>query len=557
MRVRICRLIVATFGLLPAALLAAPKLRLAVTSLGPLNIAIGSDGPAQSVAIQNAGDGTLHLTAYASAPWLAASISNDHVQIALATASLAKGIYTATLTLSDPAAIDAPQNITVTVQIGGGVPDQVDLALPPGGSASRRFVSDCAATRSVVPPVNGPSLSLAISGNGSFSFTCTYTVSAQSPAATSQGDYNGSFTLGGSTFAGDNKTVPVAIHVTSQPIAEPVPAQLTFHIAQGAAPQSAFVTLANLGLGNLSIQDVSTGVPGIHVQISGEAVEVTADASGMPPEDISGAITVETNAFGGAVKIPVELEVLPPGPPLIAFGGIVDNAIFAAGDPLPPGGIAALFGDQLTAAAPEPAANLPLPNTLAGARVWVNGQPAALYYVSPTQITFQVPFETAPGEAFVSVERDGRSGNTVSLTVAERSPRILVLPFGNYAVAVNAADQSLVIPAMPGLNAHPAKAGDTIVIYAIGLGATDPPVPSGAAPAGLARVTTTPQVYFNRGIFTNYVAVEPLFAGLTPGFAGLYQLNVVVPADAPKGDQIPIYILFPGFESNHANVAIQ
>jgi uncharacterized protein (TIGR03437 family) len=560
MRLALMRIILL---LIPLTLAAAPRLRISTASIGPLNVAAGTDGPAQTVLIQNAGDGSLNLSASSTAAWLVPTLSADRLQVALSTASLARGMYTGAITLSDPNAIDAPQNLTVTVQIGGGVPDRMDFTLAPGGSAQQQFISNCPLTRVVAAPAAGPTLALALQGNGSFTFTCTYTVSAAAAAAVGEGDYSGSLTLDGSKFASDNKTVPVGIHVTSQPIAQVIPANIKFRIAQGAAVQTVFLQVANTGLGNLNLTSVSTQSSGgqwLQAQIAGSFVQVTGNAAGLAAGIYTGQTTVNTNAFNGTIVVPVELDVLAPGAPITTVGAIVDNSTFTPGDPLPAGGIVALFGDQLSTGAPQQASSLPLATSLGGATVFVNSQPAPLYYVSANQINFQMPFETSLGEAFVRVDRDGQRGNTVGVEVTGLSPRILTLPFGNYAVAVNAADQSLVIPSTPGLNGHPAKSGDTITIYAIGLGATSPSVASGAAAPSvepLARVTNPVQVYFTRGIFTNYVVADPLFAGLTPGFVGLYQINVVVPQDGRKGDSVLIYILLPNAESNHVNLALQ
>src|SRR5439155_1238350 len=70
------------------------------------------------------------------------------VQIALQTSSLAKGTYTGVITISDPNAIDAPQFVTVTVQIGGTVPDKLEFFVPPGGSASSAFTTASKVTTS-------------------------------------------------------------------------------------------------------------------------------------------------------------------------------------------------------------------------------------------------------------------------------------------------------------------------------------------------------------------------------------------------------------------------
>src|SRR5689334_17329707 len=109
---------------------AAPRLLLSTTTVGPLNVAPGSTGPTQSIGIQNTGDGALHLTAATNTSWLSPTVTSNSLEIALQTASLAKGIYTGSITLKDPNAVDAPQTVTVTVQIGGGVPDQLNFVIP-------------------------------------------------------------------------------------------------------------------------------------------------------------------------------------------------------------------------------------------------------------------------------------------------------------------------------------------------------------------------------------------------------------------------------------------
>jgi uncharacterized protein (TIGR03437 family) len=107
------------------------------------------------------------------------------------------------------------------------------------------------------------------------------------------------------------------------------------------------------------------------------------------------------------------------------------------------------------------------------------------------------------------------------------------------------------------VNTHPAKIGDTLTIYAIGLGTTSPQPGTGdAAPAAepLARLVTPPMAKFGGGIGTN--TVVPLFAGLTPTYAGLYQVNVTIPATAPKGT-VDLSLVFPDTLSNAVQIVIE
>lgn len=75
------------------------------------------------------------------------------------------------------------------------------------------------------------------------------------------------------------------------------------------------------------------------------------------------------------------------------------------------------------------------------------------------------------------------------------------------------------------------------MIYANGLGAVDPPVPLGAAapPSGPLSPVAAPVTLRIGGL-----AARVDFAGLVPGFPGLYQLNVVVPAGVTAADEVPV-----------------
>jgi len=166
-----------------------------------------------------------------------------------------------------------------------------------------------------------------------------------------------------------------------------------------------------------------------------------------------------------------------------------------------------------------------------------------MYFSSYGQIAFQVPMETALGTAQVQVERDGLAGNIISVQVVDRAPRILVI--------VN-PDGSL-----PN-SAHPAKVGDTLVIYSIGLGPTSPPAVTGAPAPGaepLARLTTMPQVQFGSGIFGT-AEVTPDFAGLSPDSVGLYQVNAVIPQGVPSG-LLNVALVFPDSVSNTVQIAVR
>ena len=194
-------------------------------------------------------------------------------------------------------------------------------------------------------------------------------------------------------------------------------------------------------------------------------------------------------------------------------GGTVNAAVTVSG-PLAPGALATVYGERLAETTAQ-AESLPLPGSLAGVSMVINGFFAPLLYVSPTQVNFQTPWEIAPGRVPVTALVNGRIGNTFTADVAAVSPGIF---------AVVHADGSVISAD------RPAQAGEIIAIYANGLG---PVTETG-------RTTNTPLVTVGG------LATEILYSGLAPGFAGLYQLNTRLPAGLPSGTATPLVLSLAG-----------
>ncbi len=544
-----------------SALQAAPQLQLSTAAIGPLNISGGANGATQTVQATNIGDGALSLSVSSTATWLVPTVAaNSNVQIALNTASLPAGSYTEFVTVNSPGAVDAPQTISVTIQVGG-VPNSVELyAAPNGGIASTQFQAQSRLTTSTKTADGANWLAVSLNGQGSFNFFYPYLIQVTTQPSQAAGDYSGSATFSGGTNAADNKTVNVTLHVTSQPIAQFGTTSVLMYGVAGGAQVTQSVAVTNSGQGTLSITGgtASSGATWLSASAgSNGSVNITGDPSGLQAGVYRGSITLNSNAANSQTNsLPVEFVVSTASAPVISFGGVVDNT---TGKPiLAPGDIASVYGSQLSGASPAAASSLPLSTSLGGAQVLVNGIPAPLYYASNGQVNFQVPFATAPGPAKISMIYNGQQGNTVTTTVNMLAPRILRLSTANtYAIIVN-QDGSFPMPPTPGYNSHAAKAGDVLTIYAIGLGATTPAVADGVgAPAAepLAR-THVPNVYFGGGFASTPTAGQVLYSGLTPGFVGLYQINVQVPSDAPIGDAIGLILTLDGAVSNNVVVAI-
>jgi uncharacterized protein (TIGR03437 family) len=213
--------------------------------------------------------------------------------------------------------------------------------------------------------------------------------------------------------------------------------------------------------------------------------------------------------------------------------------------------IAQAYGVLLSGTTPTLASSLPLSSNLGGVQVTVNGIPAPVYYASAGVVDFVVPFSVQPGPGTVTLTYNGTASNTVSTNIAARAPRILSFPLSTggrtyeYGIMINATDGSYPVPTTPGLFSHPAKRGDTLTIYALGLGLTDQSVADGApSPSSPLANTPVPTVIIGGGFDGTASDGAVLFSGLAPGFVGLYQINVTIPSDAPLGNAIGLEIQF-------------
>jgi uncharacterized protein (TIGR03437 family) len=554
-----------------SALGAAPRLSLSQTSFA-VSVAQGSSGPTQTVNAQNVGTGSLNLSASSSVPWLVPTVGKSGlcgitgtgtcipIQIAIQSSSLTTGTYTGTVTVSDPNAVDSPQNIVVVLSVGGPAPSKLEYYLAPGTSAIDTFTTYHQANTSVS---NAPWLSVAVNGSGSFAFNVPYKVSVTAGSGMAAQDYNGTLTLSGSSFAPDNKQIPVVLHVTTQPILQASPSTVKIRIAQNANKQSSttgalpYISTSNSGQGSLSISSVSataaSGGTWLGAQtVSGypSLVAISADPTGLAPNVYQGTVTISSNAANSSVQIPVELTVESQTAPVATPGGIVNNGTFAGGEPLAQGDIAALFGDQFTYGDPQAASALPLGTTLGDTQVLVNGNPAPVYYVAPTQINFQIPYEATTGDGTIQVVRKGTNSNLIFLNIQSAQPRFILLG-GGYVIMTTPAG------ALTGIASHPATSGDTVVIYVIGLGPTSPAVASGtASPTPAATVPQTQVCFGQHTVVIQPVCTNAAFAGLTPGLVGLYQVNVTIPPGLPTGN-VPIFFTVGSQASDQEFIALQ
>jgi uncharacterized protein (TIGR03437 family) len=201
------------------------------------------------------------------------------------------------------------------------------------------------------------------------------------------------------------------------------------------------------------------------------------------------------------------------------------------------------------------ASTIPLPATLASASFQIGGRAAPLFFVSPSQVNLQIPWELAgQPQAMVTA--------TVGATLSYRH-MISIAPFAPGLFTLNQASSSQGVVTIAGTplfaapqsvpGSRPAHPGELISIYCTGLGAvSNQPATGMAAPAiPVSDTIATPTVTVGG------ILALGTFSGLVPGAVGLYQVNVQVPAGAPAGDAVPVIMSIGGVTSNTVTIAVQ
>ncbi|HKE28391.1 MAG TPA: hypothetical protein VKB88_38845 [Bryobacteraceae bacterium] len=228
-----------------------------------------------------------------------------------------------------------------------------------------------------------------------------------------------------------------------------------------------------------------------------------------------------------------------PGPQIFT-GGVVIHA--GVSPVVSPGSLVDIYGTNLAAAAVTATAGANLPTTLGGVRVLVNGMAAPLIYVGAGQVIFQMPYEAAIGTAQVVVISNNVLSPAAAVTVQAAAP--FILTYGSNRAVVANQDGSV------NSSTKGAKPGDELVAYLIGSGPLDNPIPTGA----LAPSSPLSQEKQATSVTVAGSAATVKFAGMTPGFAGLVQVNFIAP-NLTSGDY-PLEVMIGGITTNQPLITI-
>jgi uncharacterized protein (TIGR03437 family) len=252
------------------------------------------------------------------------------------------------------------------------------------------------------------------------------------------------------------------------------------------------------------------------------------------------AITI--NAAAGTL-LPATAKLLggvsaTPNPaPSLVTGGALNNLNAVVGGALAPGTVAQVYGSNLASGVATPG-SVPLPGILNGTQFLVGGMAAPLFYSSGTQLVVQIPTELTAGQQYsVVAMANGALSLPDTLSLEPTEPGVAA--FADGTIIAQHSNYTLVSSTSP---AHP---NEPLMIYLVGMGATTIAVPSGTATPSnaTASVTLQPTVQVDGQNAT------VLFAGLTPGGVGLYQINFVVPPSSKTGN-LNVVITQGGAEAN-------
>jgi uncharacterized protein (TIGR03437 family) len=208
---------------------------------------------------------------------------------------------------------------------------------------------------------------------------------------------------------------------------------------------------------------------------------------------------------------------------------------------LAPGMLSTIFsaGVDFTDRPPAAAVSLPLSRDLADVAITINDTPVPLLFVGSRQINFQVPTNIAPGTEFDMLIQRASTRQVLAAVrsrMAEANPGLFIAAQEGIATQAAALNQDNTV----NNRTNPVRANDVIILYGTGGGAVLNGPADGGAATGPTPFPVTPQVFINlREVDRGNI----LYAGLAPGFPGVFQINVRVPETVPASNNIPVLIV--------------
>ena len=260
------------------------------------------------------------------------------------------------------------------------------------------------------------------------------------------------------------------------------------------------------------------------------AIGVGNAASGISRVGPGSLASIYGSSLASGLALP---DSVPLSVPSIDVGGVVNGASFQPG--VVPGSWLTIKGANLSPVASDTwdkaIVNGNLPTSLDGVSVNVGSKAAFVYFISPGQINVQAP-DVGTGPVPVTVTTPGGTSVAFTANVVAQSPAFFLWP-GSQAVATRNSDASLAVKngTFAGATTAAAKPGDVLILWGTGFGPTTPPVAAGIQVPSDKIYNSSPV-----SIKIGTADAQVFGAALSPGFAGLYQVAIQVPASMADGD---------------------
>jgi uncharacterized protein (TIGR03437 family) len=309
-----------------------------------------------------------------------------------------------------------------------------------------------------------------------------------------------------------------------------VPASLQFaYTTGGTVPAAQPIQITNSGTGSSTLSWTATASDSwLSISAASGTAPSTLTVSASPAALSAGTYnsSIQISAAGASnspLSVAVTLTVAPAAP-AVTVTSVVNAGSY---EPIIASGTwISIFGANLAPSTylwqASDIVNGALPTVLQGVSVTVNGLPAYIDYISPTQINVLAPDDDTLGPVPVQVTTAGGTSNTVTAQKNVVAPALLTFD-GTHAAALH-ADYSLIGAPnlLPGAVTTPAQPGEIILLYGLGFGPANPPQPSGQLVTTAAPLANTVQITIGGQ------SASVAYAGLTG--SGLYQFNVTVPS---------------------------
>jgi uncharacterized protein (TIGR03437 family) len=573
---------------------AGKALALSQTSLR-FQVALGASAPpSQSIVVLNQGTGALNWSASASTlsgNWLsvtpAEGTSGNSATVSIDPTNLQRGDYYGLVQFTANGASNSPQAAVVvlnvlpaTAVVSTIAPTGLIFVVPEDSTPTAQAVTvsnssnqSVAVSVSAVSTPNGLLTTNISSANASSGQPAVFMVTPNI-SGLSTGVYDGILQF---QFAGGSVQNSIVRIIVTQPSSSAAlrghaatlvactPTQLvpvSTVLASNFSATAAWPTALQVQVVDDCGSPMGPGAVTASFSTSDPPLALTALGSGQwsatwQPQFISAStpvvITITAQSaqpvLSGTLQISGTLQTNQTTP---SIGGVVSTASYVPHAPLAPGAFASIFGENL-ATTSILAGKLPLTTQLAGAQAFIGGRLAPIQYSSKGQINILIPYDLAPNSTQQLIVIQGSAYSTPEpLTIAPAQPAVFTQDqSGKGAGAITVVNASGL--QFPADSSHPASAGDTLVIYCAGLGAVTPDVAAGSAAPGSPAAKTFSPVTVSIGGQSATVA----FAGLTPTYAGLYQVNVTVPEGITPGPSVPVIITAGGLSSPPVTVVIK